>query len=499
MADLQTPAIPSWVSGIHRLEVGERATGGENGVANIQAKQLAQRTEFLKLFADEVIQARESEPTLLARIEKRGVEPQNILAAYSYLADIPKAASTENIDVTEGGTMTIDGVELAIGDIALLKDQTDKKQNGLWEVQSGTWNRAAGYTAAIADKDCFTYKFITVRSGTVNSGKIFFLDKDSYEIGTDELEFKDSAFSTKPRPGKIVLRDSAGEFDDIKILLPGFSAPYHPGKGRNILNVLGVSTIAEAGAELKHRCNNDGQIDDSGIPDWTGLRAGDYIDGLDLSSILAERGGTAGEAWNDDYKNNRIVIAGFNLYKHSGDTENAKNHIVFAFANIPLKSRVNSTNDNAGGYVASELRAFLEGTAGNGTGDKSGVTTAAFLNALKAQLGDDIFYTIRKTHSAKGGPGWASYTLFVSTELEMFGEQVYGDEANYWNTNVQFPIYRDSELYRVKRYHGARDWHWLHTPSAGSAANFCNVNSNGNANNNSASAAGGVAPVFCVA
>jgi len=83
-----------------------------------------------------------------------------------------------------------------------------------------------------------------------------------------------------------------------------------------------------------------------------------------------------------------------------GDTETARNHILFTFRNVPLRKRINATNTNAGGYPASEMRAFLDGLNGDGTGDMAGVTTAAFLNAMRAQLGDYLL-TIRKIHSTK--------------------------------------------------------------------------------------------------
>jgi hypothetical protein len=198
------------------------------------------------------------------------------------------------------------------------------------------------------------------------------------------------------------------------------------------------------------------------------------------------------------YKNNRIVLSGFNVYKGVGDTENTKNRILFTFRNAVMNKRINASNDNTGGYQASELRAFLEGTTGNGTGDKASVTTAAFLNALKAQIGD-VLYTIRKLHSKKGSATWDNYTVWVPTEIEVFGFQTYGDEITYNNTNVQFPIFAESFEYIIKRYNGARQWWWLHTPYAAAATNFCFVNSYGNPHDSTASSAGGCAPAFCVA
>ena len=159
---------------------------------------------------------------------------------------------------------------------------------------------------------------------------------------------------------------------------------------------------------LKARSNNGGSAA-NGEPDFAGLQIRDYLDGLDLSAIPAENGGTAGQGWNDTHKNNRIVIAGFNTYMGAGNTENTKNHILFTFVNCPLTKRINASHTNAGGYRASKLRAFLEGTNGNGAGDKSGVTTAAFMNAL----GDEEVYMPAITSSRGGGARRVTAARFV--------------------------------------------------------------------------------------
>jgi hypothetical protein len=263
-------------------------------------------------------------------------------------------------------------------------------------------------------------------------------------------------------------------------------------EGRDLKAVLGVSTIPDAFAALRERCNG------TGTPDFSGLQIGDYLDGIDLSAIPAENGGTAGQAWNDTYKNNRLTLSAFNPYKGVGDTEVTKNHIRFDFANVPLRKRMNPTDDNTGGYAASEIRVFLEGTSGDGTGSKTGVTTAAFLNTLKAQIGDYIL-PVRRLFSNKAGWEWITCSLWLPSENEVFGANAWGETEYGDGQKLHIPLYRDSYQHRIKRYNGSRDWYWLCTPNAGSAAYFCGAYGNGIAYDNTAGSVGGYAPAFCVA
>jgi hypothetical protein len=276
-------------------------------------------------------------------------------------------------------------------------------------------------------------------------------------------------------------------------------------EGRNLLEVLGVDTPADAMYVLCGRLNN-GVSAANGEPDFSGLQIGDYIDGIDLSAIPAENGGTAGQAWNDTYKNNRIVISGFNTYKHTGDAEVTKNHLLFTFRNIPLRKRMNPADTCIGGYAASEMRAFLEGVNGDGTGDYAGsttVTTAAFLNALKAQIGGEYILPVRRVLSTRPaedrGWNWLTCSLFLPSEHEIFGVSAWGDPAYDDGLKVQFPIYQKAAGYRCKRYNGVRDWYSECSPHAFSAAYFADVSGGGGASYGAASAVGGCAPAFCAA
>lgn len=403
----------------------------------------------------------------------------DILSRFEFLNDLPVACSTGNVDIQTGGEMSIDSVPCTIGQLVFLKNQSNPKENGFYEVQSGAWNRYTGYTSTNAG--AFIHKLILITKGTSNKGKIFYINDDFSQIGSNELNFVESNLSPFARAYTRVVRDADGrikaaapkETDDVirKNEYNELSAHGDSCDGRNLLTVLGVSTVAAAMAELNRRCNGTGK------PDFSGLMIGDY---LDLPSLTV--GGTT-YTFNANYQNLRIVISGFNHYKGCGDIENDKNHILWTFRNVVLQRQMNDSNTNAGGYAASVMKTFLDGV---------------FALGLGSALGSSKYlYTVKRAISTKGSVTWGSYTVFLPTEVEVFGVPAYGEDQNVWNTNIQFPIYAGSSFYRCKKYNGSRTLWWEGTPNSANSTNFCNVNNNGNSNNNNASNSdGGVALDF---
>ena len=405
----------------------------------------------------------------------------DILSRFTFLADLPVACSTANVDVATGGEMTIDGVSVSIGQLVFLKNQTNAKENGLWEVQSGAWNRYAGYTTSAPS--AFKHKLVFVKAGTANKGKVFYLNGDFEQIGTDELNFTESNFSPFAIANKAVIRDKDGRFrakapkdsEDVARKQEFDEATANTGstEGRNLLTVLGVTTVAEAMEVLHERCNG------KGVADFSGLMIGDY---LDLPSLTVD--GTT-YTWNATYQNLRIVISGFNHYIHCGDTENTKNHILWTFKNVVLQRQMNSSDTNTGGYNASAMKTYLDGVFALGLG-----------SALGSR---DYLYTISRAISKKGSTEWVRNTVFLPTEVEVFGVATYGDDQNEWNSNIQYPIYRDSSYYRCKKYNGSRAWWWEATPNASNSTTFCVVGNYGNSSGTryAGFSNGGVAPAFC--
>ena len=59
---------PTFEEGIYQIETTDPVLGGANGIANVQAKQLANRTAYLKTITDEVVEARGNKDTIGERL-----------------------------------------------------------------------------------------------------------------------------------------------------------------------------------------------------------------------------------------------------------------------------------------------------------------------------------------------------------------------------------------------------------------------------------------------
>jgi hypothetical protein len=202
---------------------------------------------------------------------------------------------------------------------------------------------------------------------------------------------------------------------------------------------------------------------------------------LDLPSL---NDGTTNFIWNGNYKNLRILVSGFNIYKGAADVENTENHILFSFRNCVTTRQMNSTDINTGGYAASAMKTYLDG---------------AFANGLRTALGGDFLYPVSRLLS-KSDTDWAwnVNTVFLPTEYEVWGAPVWSHVGYGGGFQCQWPIFRET-VYKGKRFNGSRQWYWVASQRLGSSANFCSVGPTIIAYyGNTSSAAGGVAPAFCV-
>jgi hypothetical protein len=96
-----------------------------------------------------------------------------------------KVATTA--DITLSGTQTIDGVSLGVGDRVLVKNQSNKTENGIYTVASSTWSRATDADTAAELTSGFA---VFVEQGTVNADSGWVLTTDgAVTLGTTELDF----------------------------------------------------------------------------------------------------------------------------------------------------------------------------------------------------------------------------------------------------------------------------------------------------------------------
>ena len=372
-----------WENGIYQLEIDDPLQGGADGIDNVQAKQLANRTRYLKTKI-------ESTQAKVAPVEasEKSAHAYAIGEQFMY-NDILYTASAA---IAVGDTIT-PGTNCSASD-ELVKQLANHKSN-VSNPHNTTAAQVGAYTKAQTDA----------------------LLADLYASArTDES------------------------------------------KARNLLDVLGIRSVhsdtpateAEAKAcilEMHNRLQ-------AGDTSW--YRDCDY---LDLASITVD--GTT-YTWNASYKNLRLMNMGLNVYKHAGDTENTQNHVVMQFRNCVLTKRMNATDTNTGGYASSELYSWLN--------DK-------FKAGLVAALGNYL-YKVRRLLSIKSSWAWADDTVFLPTEHEIWGTDVWSES---WDGGfqAQWPAYKDSAIYKVKKHNGSRMWWWEASPYKDNAVSFCGVSSAG--------------------
>ena len=395
-----------WENGIYQLEIDDPLQGGADGIDNVQAKQLANRTRYLK----EKIESTQAKVAPVEASEKSAhayaIGEQFLLNDVLYTATAEIAVG----DTIEDGTNCVASEEL-VKQLANHKKNTSNP-HGTTAAQVGAYTKAQ----------------------------------------TDDLLAK-KAFAPL--------------------------ALYDESKAVNLLDMLG---IRESHSDTPATQAESLQV----IPklrEWyeshkfEGLEFCAYVD---FASITVD-GVTY--TWNASYKNLRLMIMGFNTVLHCGDVEVVKPHIIMQFRNCVLEQRMNATDTNTDGYPSTELRAWLN--------DK-------FAEGLKTVLGNYLL-EIPRLYSTKGNWGWYKDKVFLPTEAEVWGSQVWGEKT--WNGfQAQWPVYRDSSVYKVKKLNGSRKGWWEATPSDDNTSCFCYCSSIGSAHDDTAAGwAGGIAPAICVA
>jgi hypothetical protein len=351
-------------------------------------------------------------------------------------ADAVKAAQIKDGEVGEtklaNNAVTrskIKNGEVITDKIADLNVTTAKLANGAVTAQK----LAAAISASeIADNAVTTAK---IAPGAVTRDKVGFL--------VDMAMFEDGVIEGRKIGDREVrwfnIREGHIRWEHLNPSAQGFNNDMVEGQGRNLFDVLGIRTIPTVMAEIRKLCNNNGEIDNTSKPYFHGLMIGDYLDGLNLGGCTPPPDGAAPANWNPEYKNNRIVISGFNTL---GRSCGAKNHVLFSFRNIICTSKVNY-NFNHLFYSDSDLAAWL----GNGSSDKS------FIRFLDDALGGDVLAGVLRNSK--------KHNIFLPTEIETLGYPSFVSGLDEYETSVHFPIYARSQEFRIKKYNGADFPYWV--------------------------------------
>lgn len=111
-------------------------------------------------------------------------------------------ATTSNVVLS--GLQTIDGVTLSAGDRVLVKDQTDKSKNGIYEASVSSWVRA------LDSREFAKGAYVFVEEGIVNIGSGWCLETGgSIQVGLTPLDF--SRFSNNGDPA------SPDEYSEMRV------------------------------------------------------------------------------------------------------------------------------------------------------------------------------------------------------------------------------------------------------------------------------------------
>jgi hypothetical protein len=96
------------------------------------------------------------------------------------------AATTANINLTTGGLLVVDGVQLVADDRVLVRAQTAPAQNGIYLAKSGAWVRADDYNSP-AEIQGGDFTFVT--GGTLYNSSGWVQNDAVTTLGTDPIEF----------------------------------------------------------------------------------------------------------------------------------------------------------------------------------------------------------------------------------------------------------------------------------------------------------------------
>ena len=197
-----------------------------------------------------------------------------------------------------------------------------------------------------------------------------------------------------------------------------------------------------------------------------------------------------------------VRIANKTIGEHCGDNDTEYSQtacgFVVEFADIVEQRAMNSTDTNVGGWPATEMRTYLNGT---------------FYNSLPSDL-----QAVIKSTRVISGHGLNDTTNFTTTDklYLLSSEEVYGtDDGQYhffdtaYGTSHQLEYYSNNGVTystsswngtnldkAIKQYNSSNTWWWLRPAASTNSSSFAGVANIGRCSNTTAINTNGVAPAF---
>ena len=186
-------------------------------------------------------------------------------------------------------------------------------------------------------------------------------------------------------------------------------------------------------------------------------------------------------------------IAGFDTYLHKGDSDFTTHHLALIPKTNLTTSKMNDTNDTAGGYANSYMHktvipavdANLTKVLGNHLLSRRAYLTTTVNKDIASNAGAGW-----KGASTAGG--WFTVKSCLMSEVAVYGSTIFSSSF--------FDTAEDCErlpIFQFKGHSHTRQWFWLKDVASGS--NFANADYGGDPNDTGARpAGGGVRPLICV-
>ena len=270
--------------------------------------------------------------------------------------------------------------------------------------------------------------------------------------------------------------------------------------GKQIVEALNKQTEAITSKGIMDIINTQG-LSHNGI--YRGKNFGTFASVSAVQQFLSDHGVSTGlfkDLYIGDYfkiqdgtYNVEWEIAGFDTYLHKGDSDFATHHLALIPKTNLIASKMNATNDTAGGYANSYMHKTV-----------IPVVDANLTKVLGNHLLSRRAYlttTVNKDIASNAGAGWKGASTagdwFTVKSCLMSEVAVYG--STIFSSSF-FDTAEDCErlpIFQFKGHSYSRQWFWLKSVASGS--DFANAGGGGNPAGTSASnAGGGVRPLICV-